>query len=202
MTEAEARLWIRDAYGVSRETRLDAFVTMLREEAARQNLVAPSTLDHIWSRHIVDSAQLLAKGSPDGRWLDVGSGAGLPGLVLALLSDAPIELVEPRRLRTAFLERVASELGLGNVQVKTAKVERTSGVARTITARAVASLDMMFRICAHRADSSTIWVLPKGRSAQSEVAEARRTWQGSFHVEPSITAPDSHIVVATGIRPR
>lgn len=202
MTEEEARDWIRERYGVSRETRLAAFVELLREEAVRQNLVAPSTLDQIWSRHVVDSAQLLAHAPEDGAWLDIGSGAGLPGLVIALLRDAPVELVEPRKLRTDFLSRAAAELGLSNVAVHTAKIERTTGPAAVISARAVAQLGDLFRIAAHRSTSSTVWVLPKGRNAQSEVEEARRKWHGSFHVEPSITAPDSLIVVARKVRSR
>lgn len=202
MTEDEARVWIRDRYGVSRETRLAAFVDMLRDEAGKQNLIAPSTLEQVWARHIVDSAQLLAHAPDDGVWLDIGSGAGLPGLVVGLLRDAPAELVEPRKLRTDFLSRVAMELGLDNVAVRTDKIERTKGAAAVISARAVAQLPDLFRIAAHRSTSSTVWVLPKGRNAQSEVAEARRKWHGSFHVEPSITAPDSLIVVAKGVRPR
>lgn len=202
MTEDEAREWIRASYGVPRETQLAAFVELLREEAAKQNLIAPSTLDQVWARHIVDSAQLLAHAPDDGVWLDIGSGAGLPGLVVGLLRDAPVELVEPRKLRTDFLSRVVVELGLSNVVVHTDKIERTKGATSVISARAVAQLSDLFRIAAHRSTSSTVWVLPKGRNAQSEVEEARRKWHGSFHVEPSITAPDSLIVVAKGVRPR
>lgn len=202
MTEDEARDWIRERYGVSRETQLATFVELLREEAARQNLIAPSTLEQVWSRHIVDSAQLISHAPEDGVFLDIGSGAGLPGVVIALLRDAPVELVEPRKLRTDFLSRVVGELGLGNVIVHTAKIERTRGPVAVISARAVAPLVDLFRIAAHRSTSSTVWVLPKGRNAQSEVAEARRKWHGSFHVEPSITASDSLIVVAREVRPR
>lgn len=202
MTEEEAKAWVRERYGVSRETRVAAFVDLLRGEAAKQNLIAPSTLDHIWARHIVDSAQLLAHAPGDGVWLDIGSGAGLPGLVIALLRDAPVELVEPRKLRTDFLARAAAELDLDKVTIHTAKIERTGGAAAVITARAVAQLADLFRIASHRSTSSTVWVLPKGRNAQSEVAEARRKWHGSFHVEPSITASDSLIVVAREVRPR
>ncbi len=202
MTEDEARAWIRGRFGVSRETRLAAFVDLLVEEAARQNLIAPSTFDQIWARHIVDSAQLLAYVPREGLFLDIGSGAGLPGLVVALLRDAPVELVEPRKLRTEFLERAADSLGLTNVTVRTAKIERTAGFAAVISARAVAGLDDLFRIAAHRSTSSTVWVLPKGRNAETEVEVARHAWHGSFHVEPSITAPDSLIVVAREVRPR
>jgi 16S rRNA (guanine527-N7)-methyltransferase len=202
MTEDEARDWIRTHTDVSRETRLAAFVDLLRDEATRQNLVSPSTLEQIWARHIVDSAQLLQHVDPGGLWLDIGSGAGLPGIVLAILRDDPVELVEPRKLRTAFLQHCVDTLGLTNVTIHTAKVERTKGRASVITARAVGTLDTLFRIARHRSDRSTIWVLPKGRNAQSEVEDAQLWWQGSFHVEPSVTAPDSLIIVAKEVRPR
>ena len=202
MTEDEARAWIVERFGVPRETRLSQFVDHLRAEAVAQNLIAASTLDAIWTRHIVDSAQLVAHAPAEGLWLDIGSGAGLPGLVVAILRDERIDLVEPRRLRTNFLEAATARLSLANVSVTTSKVEHTRGIASVISARAVASLDQLFRITIHRANSSTFWILPKGRNAHSEVEAARRTWQGSFHVEPSITAPDSLIVLAQGVRPK
>lgn len=202
MTEDEARDWIRSRYDVSRETRLATFVDLLRDESTRQNLVSPTSLEQIWARHIVDSAQLLEHADVGGLWLDIGSGAGLSGIVLAILRDEPVELVEPRKLRTAFLQHCVDTLGLTNVTIHTAKVERTTGRAAVITARAVGSLDTLFRIARHRSDRSTIWVLPKGRNAQSEVEDAQLWWQGSFHVEPSVTAPDSLIIVAKEVRPR
>ncbi|WP_439540380.1 16S rRNA (guanine(527)-N(7))-methyltransferase RsmG [Sphingomonas sp.] len=202
MTEDEARDWIRSRYDVSRETRLATFVDLLRDESTRQNLVSPTSLEQIWARHIVDSAQLLEHADVGGLWLDIGSGAGLPGIVLAILRDEPVELVEPRKLRTAFLQHCVDTLGLTNVTIHTAKVERTTGRAAVITARAVGSLDTLFRIARHRSDRSTLWVLPKGRNAQSEVEDAQLWWQGSFHVEPSVTAPDSLIIVAKEVRPR
>ncbi len=202
MTEDEARDWIRSRYDVSRETQLATFVDLLRDESTRQNLVSPSSLEQIWARHIVDSAQLLGHADVGGLWLDIGSGAGLPGIVLAILRDEPVELVEPRKLRTAFLQHCVDTLGLTNVTIHTAKVERTTGRAAVITARAVGALDTLFRIARHRSDRSTIWVLPKGRAAQSEVEDAQLWWQGSFHVEPSVTAADSLIIVAKEVRPR
>ncbi|MEG3181662.1 16S rRNA (guanine(527)-N(7))-methyltransferase RsmG [Sphingomonas sp. LT1P40] len=202
MTEDEARNWIRERYDVSRETKLAAFVDLLVEASAAQNLIAPSTLTRIWARHIVDSAQLLDH-ARTGAWLDIGSGAGLPGIVISILRADPVELVEPRKLRTAFLDHVIRSLALDHVTVVTAKVERAIGPpVAAITARAVAPLDEIFRMAAHRADRETVWVLPKGRNAESEVEVARHAWQGSFHVEPSITAPDSLIVVAREVRPR
>lgn len=202
MTEEQAQDWLRERYGVSREALVAHYVELLRSNAVSQNLIATSTVPEIWTRHIVDSAQLLDHAPVEGTWLDIGSGAGLPGLVAAILRDAPVELVEPRKLRTAFLADVGEALGLQNVVVQTAKVERTNGLAAVISARAVAPLADIFRIAAHRSSPDTVWLLPKGRSAHSEVEVARRTWHGSFHVERSITAPDSLIVIARGVRHR
>jgi 16S rRNA (guanine527-N7)-methyltransferase len=206
VTEDEARAWIRERFGVSRETQLDRYAALLRAEAANQNLIAASTLDTLWIRHFVDSAQLvpLANDASRGTWLDVGSGAGLPGLVAAILLDRPVVLVEPRTRRVEFLRHVVSELRLPRVTLQQSKVEsyRPTNRAAIVSARAVAELSQLFASTAHCTDSSTIWVLPKGRNAQSEVEAAQAKWQGVFHVEPSITQPDSGIVVARGVRPR
>ena len=207
MTEDEAHAWIRDRFGVSRETLLVRYAELLRAEAANQNLIAASTLDTLWARHLVDSAQLvpLAAEAARGAWVDVGSGAGLPGIVIGILLDRPIVLVEPRARRVTFLRDVADQLGLANrVTVQPTKVEsyRPTNRAAVVSARAVAELSHLLSSTAHCTDSSTIWLLPKGRNAQSEVAAAQGTWQGVFHVEPSITQPESGIVVARGVRPR
>lgn len=166
-----------------------------------QNLIARSTLDQIWERHILDSAQLVRL-QPTARssWLDIGSGAGLPGLVIAILVDGPVTLVEPRRLRADFLQGAVDILGLAaRVRVERAKVERISGAFDVITARAVASLSRLLAISVHLSTKKTIWALPKGRSALTELAEAKRAWQGMFHVERSVTDEDSYIVVASGV---
>lgn len=206
MTEEEARAWIRNHFGVSRETLLDRYGAFLRAEAPNQNLIAASTFDTLWARHFVDSAQLvpLADNAPRGTWLDVGSGAGLPGIVAGVLLDRPVVLVEPRARRVEFLRRVISELGLARITVQQSRVEtyHPTNRAAVVSARAVAELSLLLSSTAHCTDSSTIWVLPKGRNAQSEVEAAQAKWQGVFHVEPSITQPDSGIVVARGVRPR
>jgi len=189
---------------VSRETfeKLEAYVAMLREESGRQNLVSASTLDQLWDRHILDSAQLVRFEPHCGAsWADIGSGAGLPGIVIACLVDGPVTLIEPRRLRAEFLHKVAESLTL-NASIVSSKAERVAGRYDVITARAVASLGALLRISQHLSTGKTVWALPKGRSAQSELVEAQRAWQGAFHVEQSVTDPDSHIVVATGVRAR
>jgi 16S rRNA (guanine527-N7)-methyltransferase len=189
---------------VSRETfeRLEAYAAMLREESGRQNLVSASTLDQLWDRHILDSAQLVRFEPHRGAsWADIGSGAGLPGIVIACLVEGPVTLIEPRRLRAEFLHKVAESLTL-DAWIVSSKAERVEGAYDVITARAVASLGALLRISQHLSTGKTVWALPKGRSAQSELVEAQRAWQGAFHVEQSVTDPESSIVVATGVRAR
>ena len=187
------------ARNVPRETieKLERFAALIREENERQNLVSRATLDNLWERHIVDSAQLVRYGR--GSWLDVGSGAGLPGLVIACLVDGPVALVEPRRLRAEFLQRAAADLDLA-VAVHLSKAEALRGRFDSITARAVASADKLLRLSAHLAHSGTRWILPKGKSAQSELAEARLNWQCEARVEPSLTDPESAILVLSEVR--
>ena len=187
---------------VSRETfdRLQEYVALLAEESRRQNLISASSLGNVWQRHILDSAQLVRFEPHDGAsWADLGSGAGLPGVVVACLVTGPVTLIEPRRLRADFLHKVSESLGL-NVSVFCGKAERASGTFDVIAARAVSNLSDLLKISAHLSTRKTVWVLPKGRSAESELAEAQRTWQGVFHVEQSVTDAGSFIVVGTGVR--
>ena len=187
---------------VSRETfeRLSAYVDCLKSAATRQNLVSISSLERLWERHILDSAQLIRFEPHAGAtWLDVGSGAGLPGIVIACLTEGPVTLLEPRRLRFEFLRETVGALGLA-ARVECAKVERIVGGFDVITARAVAPLANFFEMSQHLSTEKTVWVLPKGRRAQSELAEAARAWQGVFHVKRSATDADSRIVVGTGVR--
>jgi len=189
---------------VSRETfeKLEAYVALLRDESSRQNLVSASSLESIWERHILDSAQLARyEPRPQSSWLDIGSGAGLPGIVVACIVDGPVTLIEPRRLRAEFLHKVAESLHL-EARVVATKAERVEGKFDVITARAVASLTQLLKISAHLSTRKTVWALPKGRSAEGELAEAKRTWQGDFRVEPSVTDATSFIVVGTEVRAR
>ena len=211
MTESDARwapvlacLPAKLREDVSRETleRLDAYVELLLEENQRQNLIAANSVSDLWTRHIVDGAQILALGGSGGTWCDIGSGPGLPGLVIAILGGKPMTLNEPRRLRAEFLRRTVSELGLRDVSVAECKVERLEGKFDFITARAVAKLDKLFGMAWHLAHRETKWVLPKGESAKSELDEARRTWQGEFRLVPSRTHPASAIVIAEHVQRR
>ena len=189
---------------VPRETieRIEQFVALLLEENERQNLVGKSTLDHLWQRHIADAAQLISFAPGPGTWLDVGSGAGLPGLVIAILTGVPMLLVEPRRLRADFLQKAVVRLEMrSTVSVIQSKVEAVRHApVDVITARAVASIDRLFSIAGHLSHKGTIWILPKGRSAKSELDAARETWQGDFWLEPSRTDPDAQILIASRVR--
>ncbi|MFL6752102.1 MAG: 16S rRNA (guanine(527)-N(7))-methyltransferase RsmG [Sphingomicrobium sp.] len=187
---------------VPRETidRLKAYEALLREESRRHNLISASTLDQLWERHILDSAQLLRFEPHLGAsWVDVGSGAGLPGVVIACLTEGSVTLIEPRRLRAEFLRDAVRALGLDAI-VECAKVQRIAGSFDVITGRAVAPLAKFLEMSHHLSTRKTIWALPRGRTAQSELADARRAWQGVFHVERSVTDDESFIVVGTGVR--
>ena len=190
--------------GVSRETfdRLERFADLLHGESTRQNLISASTLDSLWGRHIVDSAQLVRFEPKKGAaWVDIGSGAGLPGIVIATLVEGPILLVEPRRLRAEFLQRAVAELGLGKrVSVAARKAESAHGQFDVLTARAVAAVDKLLGISTHLSTRNSVWVLPKGRSAQSELAEARRHWHCDAETVPSVTDPESGILVLRNVR--
>lgn len=191
---------------VPRETyrRLERFAELLRSESERQNLVSASTLGRLWERHILDSAQLVRfEPYPGASWVDIGSGAGLPGIVIALLVKGPVLLVEPRRLRADFLKRVVDELGLaGRVSVAASKAEKASGRFAVITGRAVADLDRLLRISTHLSTGKSLWALPKGRSAQSELAEAGRRWHCDATSVPSLTDPGSEILLLRNVKAR
>ena len=189
---------------VSRETFavLEAYVNHLKNANNSQNLVSRSTIDDIWDRHIVDSAQLVRFEPHAGAsWVDIGSGAGLPGIVIAALVTGPVTLVEPRRLRATFLEETVAASGLSNrVTVQPTKIENFRGQFDVITARAVAPLGRLLGMGLHLAHSGTIWALPKGKSAKSELAEAQRSWQCEARSEISCTDPNAAILVLSNVK--
>ncbi|WP_093315804.1 16S rRNA (guanine(527)-N(7))-methyltransferase RsmG [Sphingomonas jatrophae] len=184
--------------------RLKSFVQILDEASAGQNLISAGTRPQLWQRHILDSLQLLPLAEGTGSWLDVGTGAGFPGLVIAIAEpNRQMILAEPRALRVGFLREVASKLHLDNVAVHQKKVQLiASPPVSVISARAVAPLTNLIESTTHLADEQTLWLLMKGRSARSELEQARATWQGEFRLVPSLTDPDAAIVVASGLKRR
>ena len=189
---------------VSRETQalLERYVDLLRQEATVQNLVSASTLDTVWDRHIADSAQLVALARPGAKWADIGSGAGLPGLVVAILTKDPMTLIEPRALRADFLRRATAELNLENVAVVAGKAQSASGKFDVITARAVAPAGELLAMTTHMVHSGTKFLLMKGRSAKKELEDVLRTWQGDFRLVASRTDAEAAIIVAEHVRRR
>ncbi len=204
-TEQQACDWLRQIAGCddAMMAQLEQLVALLAEENQRQNLIAAATLPSVWQRHIVDSAQLvpIARAHTDftgGPWLDLGTGAGFPGLVVALLlPDVEILMVESRSRRVEWLERACAALGLENGRVVKSRLELVeSQPCSVISARAFAPLDRLVALAARFSTADTMWLLPKGRSARQEV-EQLRGWQHTFHVEHSITDPEAGIVVGT-----
>lgn len=180
--------------------RLELLVDLLAAENEVQNLVAGATLNVAWQRHVVDSAQLLTvprETIPVGPWLDLGTGAGFPGLVIAALQpDRPVYLVDSRRRRTEWLERASQALGLTNVTVSLSRIEvLPPRTAHVISARAVAPLAKLLELSARFSTPDTLWLLPKGASAQHEVETLPKRWRHVFHVEQSLTDPSAGIVV-------
>lgn len=200
MTEDEARKWLEERFGAGTVAKLQPIVAAVLAESSRQNLIAPSTVDHIWGRHVVDSAQLLLATDRDARsWLDIGTGAGFPGMIVAALCAMPVTMVEPRRRRADFLEGLCRALRFEQAQVRASKIEAVEGQFDIISARAVASVDALFESAVHLAHAGTRWVLPKGRSWTEELDVAQRYWRGTFHVEQSVTNPEARIIVARGV---
>lgn len=197
MDPEEARLRL----DVPRETfeRLQAFATLLREENRRQNLVSEGSLSALWERHILDSAQLIRFAPREARsWLDLGTGAGFPGLLVPLFHPANVILVESRRLRVEFLRTAASVLGIASrVEILGSKLEAVpTRPVDVISARAFAPMPKLLALAERFSTSSTVWILPKGRNAKSELDAARSSWQGDFRLEPSLTDADAAIIVA------
>jgi 16S rRNA (guanine527-N7)-methyltransferase len=205
MDEEVARETLTSDYNVPHETldRFGRFLDFLKEENERHNLVSRRSLMEAWSRHILDSAQLVRFApDPESSWLDLGTGAGFPGLIVAVLHPGVVTLVEERRLRVDFLMRAAEILGLsGKYEIHQRRAESLDiGQFGVISARAFAPLDRLLTIGSRFSTLSTGWILPKGRNAQSELDAARASWQGEYRIEPSITDPEAGIIVASGVR--
>ena len=205
MTEQEAQDWLRKNFDVPRETweKLEAFLALLAEEMLLQNLISKSSADHVWDRHVVDSAQLLMhapKGESDKIWMDLGTGAGFPGIIIAILSDYKVQMVESRSRRSAFLETVVQKLGLTEkALVFGARLENVeSHPVDVISARAFAPLPKLLSLSHRFSTENTVWLLPKGKNAVRELKGLSPKRQKMFHVEHSLTDPEAGILVGIG----
>lgn len=212
MTETEAQDWLRKNFDVPRETwqQLEAFLKLLAEEMERQNLISKSSADHIWDRHVVDSAQLLLHaphapkrapgGGADKLWLDLGTGAGFPGIIIAILGEYKVEMVESRARRIAFLESVVHTLGLTEkALVFGSRLETVeTHPVDVISARAFAPLPKLLSLSHRFSTENTVWLLPKGKNAVRELKGLSPKRQKMFHVEQSLTDPQAGILVGIG----
>nr|WP_090732691.1 16S rRNA (guanine(527)-N(7))-methyltransferase RsmG [Paracoccus homiensis] len=191
---------------VSRETtaRLDAYQDLIRKWNPRINLVAPSTLDDLKGRHIDDCLQLAAQVSAvSGSWVDIGSGGGFPGIVLAIAladQDLLITLIESDQRKSTFLRTAIRELDLKNAQVLTARIEQaTRQNADYLSARALAPLPrLMPYLTRHLGANGQAWLM-KGQRWQDEVDEARQAWAFDVESYESVTQPGAAILKISGV---
>ncbi|MDR6144618.1 16S rRNA (guanine527-N7)-methyltransferase [Sphingomonas sp. SORGH_AS870] len=204
MTEDQARDWVVARLGAEAADRIDHFLNLVVVENDQQNLIAPSTISTIWSRHALDSVQLIPLADrPDGQWVDIGTGGGFPGMVVALAWPGKVALVEPRKRRADFLRDCAETLGIADrVSVYASKIEAVEIKADIISARAVATVENLLRAAAHCGKQDTRWLLPRGRLDEREIKTLKRQWRFVFHVEHSITSADSSIVILDRVGPR
>jgi len=200
---------------VSRETLadLEAYEKILIQWQGRINLIAKTTLSDIWQRHILDSVQLFPLACPQQNevknWLDVGSGSGFPGLVLAILAkhrgSGHVTLIESNGKKAAFLRMVAANLRLP-VQVLSQRIETSSSIITVlpdiITARAVASLPELLCLIAPFFGVQTLALLPKGRGSLQEIEQAQRDWQFDLTRYPSKTEKQASILAIRNLWPR
>lgn len=196
---------------VSRETaaRLDRFVALLLQWQAKTNLIAPSTIPELWTRHVADSLQLLAL-APDARvWIDLGSGAGFPGLVLGCaLADKPgsvVHLVESNAKKAAFLREAIRVTGARAIvePVRIEDIAQNQGLkADVVTARALVPLDRLLQLAYPWIERGAQGLFLKGQDVEAELTQASKYWTIAASLVASITSLDSRIVVVRSLERR
>ncbi len=199
--------------GVSRETleRLSLYAALLEKWQKAINLVAPKTLPELWTRHFLDSAQLFALAPPGvQRWLDLGSGGGFPGLVIAAMGVRHVHLVESDQRKGAFLREAARVMNVpAVVHVKRIEAlgpaslyQAMGGAPQVISARALAALTDLLPLSYRLAGPETTYLFPKGRQAEDELTEARRYWTiAQLEALPSQTDQAANILRIRGLQP-
>ena len=196
---------------VSRETaaRLDLFVAHLLRVAPHLNLIARSTLPHVWTRHVADSLQLLPL-APDAKcWIDLGSGAGFPGLVIACAlagrPGATVHLVESIGKKAAFLREAVNLLQVPAV-IHAVRIEDFGKNFKlrpdVVTARALAPLDELLKLAQPLLKTGAQGLFPKGQDVEAELTQASKYWNIEAQLVPSTTSPEGRIVVVRGLQPR
>lgn len=203
MTGREDFLRWRD---VSRETidRLDQYEALLKKWNPTINIVASSTVDTVWSRHFLDSAQILDLAGQGAKWGDLGSGGGFPGMVVAILAaaerpDLRMTLVESDHRKATFLARVAQVVGV-DVSIRPERIEATAPLgADILTARALAPLSTLLGFAEQHLAPGGTAIFPKGANSGAEIDEALETWHFSYEKAPSLTAAEATVLIIGGI---
>jgi 16S rRNA (guanine527-N7)-methyltransferase len=201
-----ARAIPSDLHNVSRETllKLEEYVSLLLKWNAKINLIGPATQGDIWSRHIEDSLQLLPLIPEVATSLvDLGSGGGLPGLVIAITRpDLQVTLVEQDQRKAAFLKEAKSLLGLSHVTVEAKDIASISGRFDVITARALSSLSNLLAMVVPLIHEASICIFPKGASSATELEEAEKKWVFAQQKKSSKTNAESAIITITKLKLR
>lgn len=202
----EERAAVLARHDVSRETlaRLDAYVALLLDWQRRINLVAPSTLPHVWTRHVADSIRLAAVAPEVGRWADLGSGAGLPGVIVAIVRGVPVDLIESNAKKAAFLRAALRETGApGAVHAK--RIEDCGDIiaaAEGVSARALASLDQLLALVALHLGPGRRCFFLKGRNHAQEIAAASAHWRFAMVKHEDDCEDGSAILEISDVAPR
>jgi 16S rRNA (guanine527-N7)-methyltransferase len=200
----------KQTFAVSRETveRLQIFERLLRQWQKGTNLVSPATLDQIWHRHFADSAQLIFLAPSWRSWFDLGSGAGFPGLVIAICAanreDRRVHFVDSNARKCAFAHEVVRETGC-SVEIHQAHIESLSVAGRLahadlVSARALAPLNELLALAAPFFSSDTTGLFLKGRSWEQDSVEAAANWDYDAVMHPSLTDTQARIIQVNALR--
>jgi 16S rRNA (guanine527-N7)-methyltransferase len=191
---------IENALNVSRETfdKLAAFAELVRKWNPKINLVSKNSLDDLWRRHILDSVQVFELAEGEGHWVDLGSGGGFPGIVVAILNQEAqnfqVTMVESDQRKCAFLRTAIRELGL-TALVKTERIEQLDGLgADILSARALADLTQLLDFTELHLNSDGTALFPKGQNWRSEDSDAKQVWSYALEAVESKTNPTAAIL--------
>ncbi|MEX3316176.1 16S rRNA (guanine(527)-N(7))-methyltransferase RsmG [Sulfitobacter sp. PS-8MA] len=190
---------------VSRETqdRLEGYAALIRKWNPKINLVSKSSIETLWERHILDSVQVFQLSDAKGHWLDIGSGGGFPGMVVAILNmeerSFRVSLVESDQRKCAFLRTVARELDI-EAEVFNERIEQLEPQnADVLSARALSSLTQLMEFSVRHLNPTGLALFPKGGSWRAEEEEARKNWDFALQAVPSKTNPEAAVLMIKDI---
>lgn len=198
---------VADRLNVSRETTelLEKYAQLVLKWNPTVNLVSKTSVEHLWQRHIVDSAQIVQLAPPKfSSWMDLGSGGGFPGVVVAILTRenaecGRVQLVEADQRKAAFLRAVSRETGV-EFDVTCDRIEAVEQKSSVVSARALAPLSKLLELSQPIMDRGAVALFPKGKKFQHELQQARKTWQFNCTIHQSITDDDAVVLELGDIR--